>query len=91
MPHFWGVSGPGINPYSAIRQGRWKLIYFHGSRKLELYDLESDIGESKDVARQRPKIRKRLAERLSRWCVEVEAQMSIDVKTGKPVPLPRDL
>ncbi|QDV07712.1 Choline-sulfatase [Planctomycetes bacterium Poly30] len=31
QPHYWGVAGPGIEPYSALRLGRWKLIYFHSS------------------------------------------------------------
>ncbi len=25
QPHFWGVSGPGIWPFSAVRSGDWKL------------------------------------------------------------------
>ena len=28
-PNWWGPSGPGIGSYSAVRQGNWKLIYFH--------------------------------------------------------------
>ncbi|MFT5205275.1 MAG: arylsulfatase A-like enzyme, partial [Phycisphaerales bacterium] len=29
QPHQWGASGPGIEPFTAIRQGKWKLIFFH--------------------------------------------------------------
>ena len=36
QPHYWGVPGPGIEPFSAIRLGRWKLIYRHLDRGLEL-------------------------------------------------------
>ena len=28
-PHVWGPDGPALKLYSAIRQGDWKLIYFH--------------------------------------------------------------
>ena len=31
-PHFWGVAGPGIEPYSAIRVGQWKLIFYYSDQ-----------------------------------------------------------
>ncbi|MEL6714791.1 MAG: sulfatase-like hydrolase/transferase, partial [Planctomycetota bacterium] len=31
MPHFWGIRGPGIEPYSAVRLGDHKLIWFHAA------------------------------------------------------------
>ena len=57
----------------AVRKGKWKLILpdrrkFYGyvkdrgSRHEELYDLESDIGESKDVAKGHPNVVKQLLE-----------------------------
>ena len=36
----------------AIRSGRWKLVGV--KRKVELFDLEMDVGESTDVARRHP-------------------------------------
>lgn len=55
----------------AVRNGKWKLILpnrkkFYGyvkdkgSQHTELYDLESDIGESKDVAKAHPELVKQL-------------------------------
>jgi arylsulfatase A-like enzyme len=29
QPHDWGPQGPGIEPFSAVRVGDWKLIWFH--------------------------------------------------------------
>src|SRR3546814_13104724 len=47
FPNKWQPEdGPGINYKSAIRQGEWKLIYNMRSRKKELYNLRSDIGET---------------------------------------------
>ncbi len=88
MPHFWGVNGPGIAPYSAVRHGKWKLLYFHGSRKLELYDLDADIGETRDLSASRPEVLKRMGSLLTQRLRDAKAQMSIDVKTGEAVPFP---
>ena len=38
-PNWWGPIGPGIGSYSAIRQGKWKFIYFHDTQIVELYNL----------------------------------------------------
>jgi len=89
MPHFWGVHGPGIEPYSAVRSGDWKLLWFHPDRRLELYDLATDVGESRDVAAKEPEVVKRLTESLSKWLARTDAGLSIDVETGDPVALPR--
>ena len=44
-PNEWGVSGPGIGASSTVRLGDYKLIYFYGNQKLELYNIKEDIGE----------------------------------------------
>jgi arylsulfatase A-like enzyme len=38
----------------AVRMGDWKAVRRAPSRPVELYDLSKDIGEEKDLARQRP-------------------------------------
>lgn len=88
QPHFWGVRGPGIWPFSALRRGRWKLIYRHADRGLELYDLETDLGESRDLSQQRPELVRELAHELGERLREMGAQMSIDAASGAPVPWP---
>ena len=49
MPHEWGPNGPGIDPFSAVRVGPWKLLYFHADQRLELYNLEEDPGEKHNL------------------------------------------
>ena len=50
----------------AVRSGKWKLILYQGAEKgqpgrpLELYDLASDIGETRDVAKDHPDVVQRL-------------------------------
>ncbi len=48
-PHFLGGRSSG-----ATRHGRWKLIHFYDTGELELYDLENDMGETENLARQKP-------------------------------------
>jgi arylsulfatase A-like enzyme len=40
----------------AVRVGRWKAVRFGGSGQLELYDLETDLGETADVAEEHPEV-----------------------------------
>ncbi|MCK4958700.1 MAG: hypothetical protein KAT00_04860, partial [Planctomycetes bacterium] len=47
----------------AIRVGKWKL---HLGPKPALYDLESDIGEARNVAGKHPRIVKQLTQMAAR-------------------------
>jgi arylsulfatase A-like enzyme len=85
QPHQWGVKGPGIQPFSAIRQGQWKLIWFHANRRFELYDLSQDIGEDNDLAQQVPGRVLLMADLMQAWLDERKAQSSVVTTTGKPV------
>ncbi len=66
-PLLWKTSSPGSESY--IREGQWKLR--HPTRKnggeLELYDLNADPAESKNVAAQHPNIVKRLSAAVEKW------------------------
>jgi arylsulfatase A-like enzyme len=75
-------------PYSVIRKGDWKLIYFHRDQHYELYNIAQDIGEEKDLYKEQRRIANRLADELGEYLRETEAQMPVIKKTGKPVPIP---
>jgi len=40
----------------AVRMGRWKGVRFGTSKKLELYDLKTDLGETNNIAEQHPDV-----------------------------------
>ena len=53
----------------SIRKGRFKLIRYpgHGRDFFELYDLEEDPRETRNIAAERPELRVRLTEDLDAW------------------------
>lgn len=87
-PHQWGAPGPGIWPYSAIRVGDWKLIYFHAGKRFELYNLKDDIGETDDLAESEPERVRLLAELLGKYLRSVDAQMPTFTADKSRVPYP---
>jgi len=88
-PHNWrGVDGPGINYYSAIRKGDWKMVYSMRTGKKELYNLNDDIGENNNLSAVNPDKVKELASILSNELRKNKAPMPNFKSTGKPVPMP---
>ncbi|MCK4873477.1 MAG: sulfatase [Phycisphaerales bacterium] len=91
QPHQWGAAGPGIWPFTSIRDGDWKLIYFHAGRRFELYNLAEDIGEASDLAAALPERVTELAVKMDRWIEANGVQLSIDKQTGEPVEMPGEI
>ncbi|SHE97415.1 Arylsulfatase A [Fodinibius roseus] len=88
-PHKWGPSGPGYEPFTAIRDGQWKLIYFYKDQEWELYNLEEDIGEANNLIEEEKKVAMQLAEQMRAWMQEVGAQTPVSRETGDQVALPK--
>jgi arylsulfatase A-like enzyme len=89
-PHVWGPDGPALKLYSAVRQGDWKLIYFHEDLHFELYNTKNDIGEQNNVVKVYPKIAKKLANQLGRYLRKANTNMPIDKRTNKAILFPDD-
>ena len=87
-PHYWGVAGPGIEPFSALRVGRWKLVHFYGGSRTELYDLDADLGEQQDLAARQPALTRRLLTQLGTSLRAAGAQRPLDATTRREVPWP---
>ncbi|MFI3247547.1 MAG: sulfatase [Rikenellaceae bacterium] len=48
--HFPHYGNQGGEPCSTVREGDWKLIYYHEDQRMELYNLANDISETTDLA-----------------------------------------
>jgi arylsulfatase A-like enzyme len=54
-------------PVGTIYSGKWKLLEFFETGRLELYDLESDLSEAEDLAAKLPAQVRELHARLDTW------------------------
>ncbi len=88
-PLFWHFPNTYDQPpYSSVRQGDWKLIYQHVTRKLELYNLRDDIGETKNLATDQPERLRQLAQVLTDFLEESGALLPTDKSTGNVIDYP---
>lgn len=92
--HFPGYLGSGPNlwrttPVSLVQVGDWKLMEFLEDGRLELYNLRSDIGETKNLALEMPDKAKELHARLVAWRTEVNAPMPTKNDGRTPPPAPK--
>ena len=55
----------GVNGRFAIRDGKWKLVMEKGKHKRELYDLESDPREKRNVIEKHPSVTNSLVDQIS--------------------------
>jgi arylsulfatase A-like enzyme len=83
FPHTYGQT-----PFSAIRRGPWKLIYYHADRRLELFNIDADIGETRDLTKDQPAKTAELALLLAARLRASDALMPTDKATGKLIELP---
>jgi arylsulfatase A-like enzyme len=94
MPH---ITGKGSSPPHdklywrtgggqafAVRQGNWKLVKI--GNHTELFDLEADIGESKDAASAKPEVLQRLESARQSWNREMIAPL---FQSPEPAPAPK--
>ena len=70
----WGYRGA-----FAARRGRWKLLVEKGNQS-QLFDLETDIAESKDLSGEQPDMVKELSARLADWRAGLPASGLADVQ-----------
>ena len=73
--HFPHYHGSGNRPSGAARVGDYKLLEWFEDGKIELYDLSTDIGESRDLAGERPDLAGELREILDGWRQSIGARM----------------
>ena len=68
------VDGPWrTTPVGAMRFGSFKLMEFFEDGRLELYNLDDDIGEQHDLAAEMPEKTSELHEMMRAWRESVDA------------------
>jgi arylsulfatase A-like enzyme len=71
-PHYHPGSA---TPYSAIREGDWKLIQFYEDNHIELYNLKLDAGENDNRAQHDSVRALQLRDKLNAWLKNTGAQI----------------
>jgi arylsulfatase A-like enzyme len=70
-PHYGNQGG---SPASAVREGRWKLIEWREDDSVELFDLEADPSEERNLAEREPERVKRMQAMIKAWRQAVGAK-----------------
>ena len=73
FPHYSG--GLGGRPSAAIRDGNYKLIHFFEDNRNELYNIERDLEEDRDLGKKLPGKINRLNKKLQNWMGEMEVKL----------------
>lgn len=71
IPHY---TNQGSRPAGAMRDGRWKLVEHYDNGQVELFDLDADVGESRDVSKLNADRTTAMRNRLLEWRRSVGAQ-----------------
>lgn len=71
-PHYGNQGG---EPSAAMRRGDWKLIHYFEEDRIELYNLQEDIGEQHDLALVEPARAAAMRAELASWQTSVGAAM----------------
>ncbi len=90
-PHAHEGRHGDVQPFSIIREGKWKLIYFHRDGHFELYDTERDISESNNLIEVEKENAKALAKELGKLLRNQKAPRPIVASTGAVVPYPDEI
>jgi arylsulfatase A len=72
--HFPHYTNQGSRPGGAVREGAWKLLEHYEDGHCELFNLEQDPGEAKDISAQEPARVAALRGKLEKWRREIGAQ-----------------
>ncbi len=72
-PLYWKTSATGSSP--AMREGFWKLhLNVRKGEKTQLYDLSNDLSESKNVAKENPKVVSQMSAKINAWVAELPSE-----------------
>jgi len=87
-PHMRTNGSPDIQPFSAIRQGDWKLIFFHKDQHFELYNTKSDLSEQTNLFTKETGKAQFLAKELGKKLRATKSHMLIDRQKNQEIVYP---
>lgn len=90
-PNVWyggDLRAHGIGQTCAIRKGDYKLVYFYKGGKKELYNVREDVGETTDLAAEKPELVAELSRELGEYLRSVDAQRPTYKSDGHACPWP---
>ena len=99
LPDFLGTAGKGISEATvhqsarsdlAIRQGPWKLVFL-ASNKRELYNLQDDLSETKDVSAANPDIVKKMTVLMKSYIADGRSTPGMIQKNDKNISIDGNL
>jgi arylsulfatase A len=73
--HFPHYTNQGSRPASAMRKGKWKFIRHYETETEELFDLETDLGETTNRIAQHSEVASSMRQQLDQWLTSTGAQM----------------
>ena len=88
--HYPHYANQGSRPGGAIRRGDYKLIESYEDGRRELYNLKTDLSESRNLIVAKPDVAKELAAELAAWRKDVGARMPTPNPDYKPNPQAKD-
>lgn len=74
FPHF---SGQGARPAGAVRDGKWKMVQNYETGGTELFNLQEDIGEEKDLSLIHSDKSKELFTKFKHWLKDINANLPL--------------
>jgi uncharacterized sulfatase len=79
-PHYYSTTTPA----GAIRDSGWKLLEYFEDRRVELFHLDHDPSEQRDLAAQEPDKAEALRRKLHAWRESVDANLPTPNPDFKP-------
>ena len=70
-PHYGDQGG---QPCAAVLLGKYKYLFFYDEEREELYDLQTDLAESRNLAQRLPETAEKMRFLLWGWQQEIEAR-----------------
>lgn len=74
------------NSLNAVRSGKWKL-HANNGKPTQLYDLENDIGEKKNLIKTKPELVQQLSDRMTAFAHDIAENSRPAAFVANPKPL----